>query len=122
MNWHLYRKDDSNTWPEIDCPMLVYIEDSLVLCHWDTEFECFIPDDSDAVLCYSDVFECCYVYIGYVPDTYKTYQVKKCNGCFSDWCGSEDDGYCMDEECKCRYQSMENEYEINLKRIWKEFE
>ena len=24
MNWHLFRKDNPNTWPEIDCPMLVY--------------------------------------------------------------------------------------------------
>lgn len=120
MNWHLYRKDDPSTWPLMDCPMLVYSEEwcSFYICKWNNELKKFIEPEKKILHCWK---ECYYVNIGYVPDGYDTYQVKKCNGALSR-CPYEDDGYCTDEECKCKYQTMENEYGISgLQRIWKEF-
>lgn len=121
MKWHLYKKDDPNTWPKIDSPMLVYFADtgSLSLdCYWDNE-ENYLVDDYG----YLEVDECYYCYIAYVPSGYKTLYVTKCaKGNYCDF-GYDDDGYCMsDRAFACEYKRDVAEYSIEEKRIWKEFE
>lgn len=83
MNWRLYRKDDPNTWPEIDCPMdaCIYIADGLYLIkivYYDIKanvfyyFECMNRYDVKSDELY-------YRYIGYIPNGYKTLKAKKCS-------------------------------------------
>ena len=40
---------------------------------------------------------------------------------YDDRCAYEDDGYCMFED-SCEFAKVVPEYEIEEKRIWKEFE
>lgn len=125
MNWHLYRMDDPNTWPEVDCPMLVYVEESLVICKWDNDGEYFIPDDDALSTYYSNVFECYYAYIGYVPNGYTVGKAKKCGVYPDTHCQYQDDGYCFDlpRHITCKHAIERNEYCLNdNKRIWKEFD
>lgn len=125
MKWHLYKKDDSNTFPEIDCPMVVYgmLDGEYLIpevCLWDRKYECFYNKEE---YLYYHFDECYYAYIGYVPSGYKTHKVTKCadknyckGGC--DW---YDDGYCL-LTSECEQQRKVNEYSIEEKAIWKEFE
>lgn len=133
MNWHLYKKDDLRTWPEIDCPMLVYyIYDNghkrLFLCKWNVEHNSFINYKHDEWIkeILPPMQECYYKYIGYVPDGYKTHSPTLCDneGHNSHLCDEYDNGYCMDRgyHIDCPYKIKWNEYEIETKRIWKEFE
>lgn len=120
MHWKLYRKDDPNTWPEIDCPMLVYDEVwcEFYICKWDNEIGRFV-EPKGKILHYWK--ECYYAYIGYVPNGYKTIETEKCNAILQKKCEFEDDGYCMDSK-PCPFKRKVNEYSLNdNKRIWKEF-
>lgn len=120
MKWHLYKADDPNTWPKIDCPMLVYFSDGGNLsldCYWDNEENYFV-DDYGCI----EVDECYYSYIGYVPSGYKTHKVLICTDDSNCKIGCDDDGYCMYDFYKCEQQKEVNEYEIELKPIWSEFE
>ena len=72
--------------------------------------------------------ECFYAYIGYIPHISKTLHPKKCgyvdeNGieCACPY-GFDDDGYCLNDEFKCEYVKIVNEYVIEEKRIWKDFQ
>lgn len=122
MNWYLYKKDDPNTWPEIDCPMLIYKDEfnSLHLWKWNNELKKFMTNDTERVLHYCK--ECYYQYIGYVPDGYKEIKTQKCS-CIRK-CEYEDDGYCLDapEGKDCIFCEEVTEYSLNdNKRIWKDF-
>lgn len=124
MKWHLYKRDDTNTWPQIDCPMVVYKEYSedtidIIVCTWDQAFSKFY-EDSDSH--YYNFDECYYAYIGYVPRDYKTHKVLKCMDDSNCKIGCEDDGYCMYDHCECEQQRKINEYEVSTKRVWKEFD
>lgn len=124
MNWHLYKRDDPNTYPQIDCPMVVYKEYSedtttIVVCTWDQAL-CKFYEDSDSH--YYNFDECYYAYIGYVPSGYKIHKVLKCMDDSNCKIGCEDDGYCMYDHCECEQQRKVNEYEVSIKRIWKEFD
>ena len=124
MKWHLYKKDDPNTWPKIDCPMVVYKEYSkdnvtIVVCTWDKKFNKFYENAEHH---YYNFSECYYAYIGYVPSGYKTHKVLKCMDDSNCKIGCCDDGYCMYDFCECEQQREINEYEIETMRIWKEFE
>ena len=124
MKWRVYKKDNQNSWPQINCPIVVYgmlNGNHLILevCIWDREFECFYNQEE----CFYYHFdECYYSYISYVPSGYKTsYPVKCMNDC-GDRCAYDDNGYCMAEKLRCKYAKTVPEYAIEEKRIWKEFE
>ena len=121
MKWHLYKKDDPNTWPKIDCPMVVCLyhpnrDMNLWICKWNKDNNWFVREE--VVNFYTE--ECYYAYIGYVPNGYKTLYPTRCmkKGIR---CADEDDGYCMFES-PCEFAKEVPEYEIEKKRIWKEFE
>ena len=123
MTWRLYKKDDPNTWPQIDCPMLVYLyhangDMNLWICKWNKDKKWFIRDE----MCNFFTEECYYAYIGYIPSGYKTTYPAKCTR--DDRCGYDDDGYCMleAENQHCEFAKTVPEYSIEEKRIWKEFE
>lgn len=124
MNWHVYKKDDPNTWPQRDCPMVVYggtpfYRNLLDIFNWDNTTKNFIYYDKRVMT----VEECYYAYIGYVPSGYKTCYpiICTCKNCPE---GYDDNGYCMDYDneyaCGCKHEI--SEYSIEEKRIWKEFE
>lgn len=122
MKWHVYKKDDPNTWPQIDCPMLVYggvpfYREVLDTVDWDNVSKMFVWQKERL-----SFEECYYAYIGYVPSGYKTRKVLKCMDDSNCKIGCEDDGYCMYDHCECEQQREVNEYSIEEKRIWKEFE
>lgn len=123
MKWRLYKKDDPNTWPHIDCPMVVYGMHNnewtiMKICVWNREFEHFRVEDE---WFHYNFDECYYAYIGYIPSGYKTLYPIKCMCEYDDRCAYEDDGYCMFED-SCKFAKVVPEYEIEEKRIWKEFE
>lgn len=121
MTWHVYRKDDPNSWPQIDCPMVIYWNNKLMSCmyFWDNNKHCFVDDRNVGEWGFE---ECYYARITYVPKGYKTHEVLKCNDDSNCKIGCEDNGYCMYDEFECEQQRKENEYSIDNKRIWKEFE
>ena len=124
MNWKLYRKDDPNTWPEIDCPILVYDEVwcDFYICKWNNELNRFV-EPGRKILHYWK--ECYYQYIGYVPNGYKVCKTKKCGVWPDTRCEYADDGYCFDlpRGITCKRMIEVTEYSLNdNKRIWKEFE
>ncbi len=131
MDWHLYRKDDPSTWPEIDCPMLVYVKyrmgtEELHVCRFDKRFKKFYGMTDLQVANHAFAFtECYYQYIGYVPNGYKAFKTKKCILNPEYGCEYEDDGYCCDgaEDDYCEYCEEVTEYSLNdNKRIWKELD
>lgn len=129
MNWHVYRKDDPNSWPEIDCPMLVYVKyragtEELHVCRFDNRFKQFYGMCNLEVAYHAYAFtECYYQYIGYVPNGYKVLKFDKCMAELQVRCDFDDDGYCMDVNNPCPFRKTVNEYAFNdNKRIWKEFE
>lgn len=122
MKWHLYKKDDPNTWPKVDCPMVVCLyhpsdgEMELHMCKSFVKgFGVFMFQDGGTCCT-----ECYYAYIGYVPSGYKTTYPIRCMR-DGDRCAYEDDGYCMFES-ECEFAKEVPEYSIEEKRIWKEFE
>jgi hypothetical protein len=122
MTWHLYKKDDPNTWPKIDCPLLVYKGEGKYpkVYQWSPAERAFVDDHS---VCNYNPKECYYAYVGYVPSGYKTLYPVICT-CESCPEGYDDHGYCMDYDddytCGCKKEVAE--YSIEEKRIWKEFE
>ena len=130
MKWHVFKKDDPSTYPEIDCPMLVckYWGDDIDLevHHFNNQLNKFYVRDCGHYKAYD---ECFYAYIGYVPRDYKVHNPIGCGYVDDHWgnyycpCGFEDHGYCMcDDGFKCEHQVVRNEYEIVVRKIWKEFE
>lgn len=124
MNWHLFKNDDPNTWPEIDCPMLVYSESwcEFYICKWNHDLSKFIEPNKKLIHFWA---ECYYMYIGYAPCGYKVFNPIICeNEKHGHTCDEYDDGYCMYRGLHpdCEYQKEINEYSVEEKRIWKEFE
>lgn len=122
MNWKLYRKDDPNTWPEIDCAMVVYDDAycDFYICKWNNEFKKFVEPEKKIVHYWK---ECYYKYIRYIPNGYKTIKAKKCT-LYRGACAYEDDGYCFDapEGTDCMFCKEVTEYHLcDNKIIWKEF-
>jgi hypothetical protein len=123
MKWHLYKKDDPNTWPQIDCPMVVYKGDDALnvgIYRWSKQLTMFYDGKNSQLLCCQ---ECYYAYVGYVPSGYKTLYpvICTCKDCPE---GYDDNGYCMDynNDCACGHKKQKAEYSIEEQRIWKEFE
>jgi len=129
-HWHLYRKDDPNTWPEIDCPMLVcrWFNDTfyeLKIMYWEQDKRQFYYANHSMERYYCEEDELYYLYVGYIPNGYKAIKIKKC-GVWSDTrCQYADDGYCFDlpRHLNCKHIVEVTEYSLNdNQRIWKEFE
>ena len=120
MKWHLFRQDDPNTWPQIDCPMVVYYGDKVMSCvyFWDNDKHCFFDDRNIGNWNFK---ECYYSCITYVPSGYRTHKVLKCKDDSNCKIGCKDDGYCMYDFYECEQQVRINEYNIEEKAIWKEF-
>ena len=122
MNWKLYKKDDPDTWPQIDCPILVYDEYwcDFHICKWNNEINKFF-EPKNKLLHYWK--ECYYAYIDYVPEGYEETKVKKCNSFTNTRCQYEDDGYCFDlpRHSQCKYMVEETEYSLAMKRNWRDF-
>ena len=128
MKWYVYKKDDPSTWPEIDCPLLVCVNhgecsDFLIVSWWDNKCERFLDTIHGEEV---NVDECFYAYIAYVPQGYKTHKVSKCVDDAKCPYGCNDNGYCMYDELtqsdRCGSKMFVNEYEIEMEKIWKEFE
>lgn len=121
MKWHVYKQDDPNTWPQIDCPMVVCDKPTevLMICVWDKDLNQFCEERHSW---HHDFEECYYAYIGYVPSGYKASYPTKC--AYDKYCpnGFDDDGYCMnDRTFACKYKRDATEYWVEKKAIWKEF-
>jgi hypothetical protein len=120
MNWHVFKRDDPETWPEVDCPLLVCWSNGddyrLYNAKWDSEDKQFIHDLRWIVFQKGDVF---YTYIGYIPYIERELHPIKCAQ-ERPRCAHYDDGYCLCET-KCKFQKEVTEYSLGHKRIWKEF-
>lgn len=121
MNWKVFKREDPNTWPKVDCPLFVCWTNGkrhkFYDARWDTEAKRFMHDwrwiffEKEG-----DIF---YVSIGYIPYIERETHPMKCITIDSA-CEYEDDGYCLfDGFCTC--QKEITEYMIGYKRIWKEF-
>lgn len=123
MKWHLYKKDDPNTWPKMDCPLVIAMKNTVRLSTygWDNENKCFYERCSGVNRISKN--DCFYAYIGFIPSEYTTTYLTKCTQVWGARCGFDDDGYCMaDRNYACQYKRDVAEYSIEEKRIWKEFE
>ena len=128
MNWYVYKKDEPDTWPEFNCPILLYTNsngymDFMAIVSWDNKYKTFNNSvDNEEV----NVDECFYAYIGCVPKGYKTHVVAKCINDKNCPYGCEDDGYCMYDNLlgsdTCGSKRIVNEYEVDMKLVCKEFE
>lgn len=116
MNYKVFKMDDPETWPELNCPLLVWKPNQAwpYIFQWDPKGHCFLDDR----VTYRPKM-CFYQYIGYMPYIEKECHPIKCG--FNDWiCQSYDDGYCMCDE-KCGDQKKVTEYMLGSKPIWKEY-
>ena len=121
MNYNVFKIDDPDTWPEINCPLLVWREnhDYPFIYQWDPIAHCFLND-------YDTYYpnKCLYAYIGYRPyierELYPT--ICMCPEEFICPYGSDDNGYCMfDDKFSCEYMKAKTEYAIGIKRIWQKY-
>ena len=116
MNYKVFKIDEPETWPELNCPLLVWkpnIEWPYIF-QWDPNGRCFI----DNRVAYRPKM-CFYKYIGHMPYIEKELHPIKCG--FDVWdCPHYDDGYCLYDK-KCEHQKEATEYFLELKRIWKEY-
>ena len=121
MNWKLYKKDDPSTWPKVDCPIIIAMQNTVrsATYYWDNKQKRFCNRYSGRD--FVSVRECFYAYIGYIPSEYKTLYPTKCMREDSKRCAYEDDGYCMFES-ECEFAKKVAEYTFEPQRIWKEFE
>lgn len=116
MNWHVFKRDDPDTWPELDCFFLVCCEnDELVTCKWDNILGCFYNDE----IGFAEFWECFYVSVGYLPYIEREVHPMKCMQ-ENTLCEYDDNGYCLCET-ECQYKREATEYCLSYKRIWKEF-
>ena len=118
MDYHVFNFNDSSTWPELNCPLLVFWtnDDWPLILQWDKESHCFVDNHRS----YYPI-QCFYKYIGYAPYIKKELHPYKCKGnrCL---CGEYDNGYCLGDDIECNLQEVATEYALSYKRIWKDFE
>ena len=116
MNYKVFNFDDPSTWPELNCPLLVFLtnDDWPLILQWDNEVHCFVDNHRSYY-----PTQCFYKYIGYMPYIERECYPIKC--AFDNLeCPSWDDGYCMQDK-KCEYQKEVIEYSLGSKQIWKEY-
>lgn len=115
MYYKVFKMDDPDTWPELNCPLLVWKpnQEWPYIFQWDPKEHCFIDDR----VTYRPKM-CFYKYIGYMPYIERELHPKKCTN--KDRCYDEDDGYCL-YIGECEYQKEVTEYALGSKPIWKEY-
>ena len=116
MRWKVFNFNDHSTWPELNCPLLVFFTNNDWPCilQWDKEGHCFVDEHRSYY-----PTQCFYKYIGYMPYIERECHPIKCvikEGV----CDYEDDGYCLNEK-KCKHQYKTKEYALGSKPIWKEY-
>lgn len=120
MNWHVYKRDDPSTHPDIDCPMYVCWTNGeryrFYDARWDNEGKRFMHDWRWIWFEQGDIF---YAYVGYIPFIEWECHPIKCNKEDS-ICEYDDNGYCLCEN-SCNHQRHAIEYSLGYKRIWKKF-
>lgn len=116
MKYNVFKIDDPDTWPQYNCPILVWRKnhDYPYVYQWDPTEHCFL-NDYDTY--YPDT--CFYTYIGYRPYIEKELHPKKCHNGYWE-CELYDDGYCL-WDGRCKDQKEVTEYSIGIKQIWKSF-
>ena len=116
MNWHVFKRDDPNTWPQVNCPMLVCWTNNndykLYNVKWDDEKQCYMHDLKKVMFYEGDVF---YSYIGCIPYIQKECHPIKC-GIDRHLCVHYDNGYCLSEK-KCKGQEVATEYMLGFKSV-----
>ena len=121
MNWKVFKKNDPSTYPEIDCPLLIYWTDGsreiFYTAKWDAEDKEFVHDLRTIRFYKGDIF---YAYLSYVPYIENEMHPAKCKE-DKYLCSHYDDGYCLGEDTKCKCIEEVTEYSLGYKRIWKEF-
>ena len=125
MNYKVFKMDNPDTWPELNCPLLVWKpnQEWPYIFQWDPREHCFLDDR----VTYRPKM-CFYKYIGYMPYIKKelhpiqcAYLDEKGNGIMCPY-GFQDDGYCVcDDGFKCEHQYKQTEYALCSKPIWKEY-
>lgn len=117
MNYKVFNFNDPSTWPELNCPLLVFFtnDDWPLILQWDNESRCFVDNHHSYY-----PTQCFYKYIGYMPYIEKELHPAKCK---EDryLCSHYDDGYCLGEDTKCKSIEMVTEYMLGSKPIWKEY-
>ena len=116
MKYNVFKIDDQDTWPTLNCPILVWRKnyEYPMIYQWDPIEHCFLND-------YDTYYpnKCIYSYIGYRPYVVKETNPIQC-ACH-DWrCPSYDDGYCLQDE-ECKYQKEILECMMGLKPIYKKY-
>lgn len=117
MNYKVFKMDEPETWPELNCPLLVWKpnQEWPYIFQWDPKAQCFLDDR----VTYRPKM-CFYKYIGYMPYIEKELHPYKCKeGRYL--CSNYDDGYCFGEDTKCRCIKEVTEYSLGSKPIWKEY-
>lgn len=117
MDWNVFKLDNPETWPQVDCPILVCqsVVDWPETYWWNKDKHTFENDYRE-----KKFGKCFYAYIGYLPHIEKECHPIKC-GMNLPRCAHYDDGYCMSENKKCKSAKVTTEYSLIMKRIWKEF-
>lgn len=120
MKWHLYKRGCPKTWPQIDCPIVVYKRsrgiEGIEICNYNKQSNEFSHPNGH----HFRYDSCYYAYIDYIPNGYKTRKVTKCAG--DNECEWHDDGYCLLKRKKCKHKRSVDEYRIEEQAIWKKFE
>lgn len=124
MNWKVFKKNDPSTYPDIDCPMVVYRPYTscftLDVHYFDNERKKFYQKEGGDARWYKAYDECFYSYVGYLPYIEKEFHPAKCK-MDRYLCSHYDDGYCLGEDTKCKCIEEVTEYSLGSKRIWKDF-
>ena len=120
-NAHVFRRDDPSTYPELGCPMLVYIEDkkgnySLSIRTWNKKEKAFNKFGGCTYIIPTSDEACFYEYITHVPYIEKELHPTKCSKNLPR-CVHYDDGYCLSENKKCKSAKVVTEYMLGLKHI-----
>ena len=125
MNWHVFKRDDPSTYPESDCPMLLYTENesgrfTLSVRYWNKEENAFWSLKGCTWFIPPSDWTCFYTYITHLPYIEKELHPVKCSK-NKPRCAHYDDGYCL-AETGCKSAKVVTEYMIGLKRTPEENE
>ena len=115
MKWNVFNRNDEETWPTLNCPILVSKSTNSFpqVYQWDKNNNLFINNN--------EVYKphiCFYQYITHLPYIAQESYVMKCK-IYDTRCDYEDDGYCLNKE-QCKYKQKTTEYLLSYKSYFKE--
>ena len=116
MRWNVFNINDKETWPRINCPILVSksVDAFPQVYQWDKNNNIFINNN--------EVYEpdfCFYKYITRLPYIAQTTYPIECK-IYNERCDYYDDGYCLNKE-ECKYKHKKAEYLLSYKYCGKEY-